>query len=124
MKRVSDTPAAKKISAYIILKDGQYVGKAQAHHTSSRTFVNLWLDGLSSGFIKFPDGSKITNYMLEGSASGYGYNKEDAAFSHAFRDVTGNDLPFDVTAYEFYSKINSSGLQALEDHGYQVIQAI
>lgn len=42
MKYVAESVAGKKISAYIITKDGEFCAKIQAHHTYNSTVVNVF----------------------------------------------------------------------------------
>lgn len=121
MKYVSQTAAGKSISAYIIFKDGKSVGKCHVHHGNSRTFVNLWLDGLTCG-VEYVNEflPECTIYCAYGSASGYGYNKEDSALRDAVRKFI--DSPW--KEYEHYSKFDSRGIETLHDYGYEVIQVI
>ena len=111
MKYVNDTKAAKSISAYILMRDSDVVGKILVHHGESRTFCNVWIDGYASK----------GNYCLYGSASGYGYNKENAAIAAAIGSITEmargwdneNDCRIFETAkfsYYFTSKIGRGGL--------------
>ena len=117
MKYVNDSKAAKSISAYIILKDGEFVGKCQVHHGDSRTYVNLWLEGFDCGVKK---GEDYTTYCAYGQASGYGYNKEHSAVCHAIREFIQDTFK----EYKDYSQFDGRGILALEDYGYVVMQAI
>lgn len=122
MKRVQETKSAKSISAYVILRKNKFIGKIQVHHGEGRTFCNIWID----------DYACKTNLMLYGSASGYGYNKENACIADAIASITckytwskaknaytHKPAKFDVSALE------SSGPRALEDmFNCTVIQAI
>lgn len=116
MKYVTNTKAAKSISAYILMRGSDVVGKILVHHGDSRTFCNVWIDDyVSKG-----------NYCLYGSASGYGYNKENAAIAAAIKSITGKAGDWDKTndcrlfthisfGYDVTSKIDSSGPRALEE---------
>ena len=122
MKRVQETKSAKSISAYVIMRKNKFIGKIQVHHGEGRTFCNIWIDDYECNGI----------YCLHGSASGYGYNKENAAIANAIASITGRwdwsnkkkryvhkAVKFDVSALE------SSGPRALEDmFNCTVIQAI
>lgn len=66
-KYVSDTSAAKSVSAWIILnRKGQHVATVKAHYGNSRVLVNVHCD--KGGF-------------QHATASGYGYDKFTAALS-------------------------------------------
>ena len=142
---VSDTSAAKSISAYIILnKKGAYVGKVTAAFTQSRCLVNVFSD---------VDGFQSAN------ATGYGYDKFTSAisgmkidgielFDHCGKTEgtrklekrlaslttekarilatrTGASLSnYNSTKGHFESVYMDSGLDRLKAFGYSVIQAI
>ncbi len=126
MKYVNDTKAAKSISAYILMRGGDVVGKILVHHGDSRTFCNVWIDDYASK----------ENYCLYGSASGYGYNKENAAIAAAIKSITSKVGDWDNVdgcrlftpisfGYDITSKIDSSGPRALEEiFNLTVLQAI
>ena len=78
-KYVLETKAAKSISAYILMRKEDVIGKILVHHGDSRTFCNVWIDGYASK----------GNYCLYGSARGYGYNKENVAIAEAISSITG-----------------------------------
>ena len=126
MKYVNDTKAAKSISAYILMRDSEVVGKILVHHGESRTFCNVWIDGYASK----------GNYCLYGSASGYGYNKGNAAIAKAIGSIDGEAADWDKindcrrfapASFGHYvtSKIDSAGPKALEGiFNCTVLQAI
>ena len=126
MKYVNETKAAKSISAYLLMRNGEVVGKILVHHGEGRTFCNVWIDDYASK----------GNYCLYGSASGYGYNKENAAIAAAIKSITGKAGDWDKTndcrifepvefGYDVTSKIDSHGPTALEEiFNLTVLQAI
>lgn len=127
MKHVSETKAAKSISAYVILRNGEYFGKIQCHHGESRCIADVWLGEFNCGKRPYDtlDG-EYTQFLAEGSASGYGYNKE----AHAIADAISkfkfiDEQPTDLFDYQAIAKLESCGPRALEDIlGVTVIQAI
>ena len=102
MKRVTDTKAAKSISAYLIFKDAQICGKIQVHHSQAKAFCNIWMNGHKVGY---------------GQATGYGYDKEAAAISIALVSMT-------ILDRSQGSHVESCGAEGLMKFGYEVIQAI
>lgn len=126
MKYVNYTKAGKSISAYILMRGSDVVGKILVHHGVSRTFCNVWIDDYASK----------GNYCLYGSASGYGYNKENAAIASAIKSITGKAGDWDAEnncrkftptsfGYDVTSKVDSAGPRALEDiFNCTVLQAI
>lgn len=123
-KYVNDTKAAKSISAYLLLRDGKYVGKLLTHYgDSGRVFVNLWIDDYRS------KGSSC----LYGSAGGWGYDKQAHALAMAIRSITerltewNKDIDgYDTEKVSFNAdKIDGYGPSALEEiFNCKVIQAI
>ena len=68
MKQVRETKAGKSISAWVILKDGEQVAQVQAHYSDSGVVqVDCWAA---------PEWG-----LMQGKASGYGYDKLTAALS-------------------------------------------
>ena len=126
MKYVNDTKAAKSISAYILMRGGDVVGNIRVYHGEKRTFCNVLIDDYASK----------ENYCLYGSASGYGYNKENAAIAKAIGSIDGEAADWDEIngwrmfapasfGYDVTSKINSIGPKALEEiFNCTVLQAI
>ncbi len=126
MKYVNETKAAKSISAYLLMRDSDVVGKILVHHGESRAFCNIWIDDYASK----------GDYCLYGSASGYGYNKENSAIASAIKSITGKAGDWDKTndcrifepvefGYDIKGKIDSHGTTALEEvFNLTVLQAI
>lgn len=140
-KYVSDTAAAKSISAYVILnKKGELVAKVQAHFSDGGTCTVNVFDWHGKGFQR-------------ATASGYGYDKFAAALSGLEIDGVkivdhgnsakqeykcdktgrprGKKLPPDVSGANYSSETKDftswyiePGLRRLEKRGYTVIQAI
>lgn len=83
-KYVNQTAAAKKISAYAIVDGkGNFLGKIQFHHSDSKCVCNLW------------PGDYVNSKgeaCLYGSASGYGYNKENAALERALESIAAKEV--------------------------------
>ena len=111
---------------YIIMRNDDVIGRILVHHGGSRTFCNVWLDNYASK----------GDYCLYGSASGGGYEKENAAIAAAIKSITGKAGEWDKVNgcrlftpisfdYDITSKIHSSGPRALEEiFNLTVLQAI
>jgi len=95
-KYVRETKAARSISAYVVLKDGEHVATINGYHTEGACVVNVF-DFKGKGF-------------QYGRATGYGYDKENAALDGL--EVQG------VKIKEAY------GVRTLESEGFTVINAI
>lgn len=65
MKQVRETKAGRSLSVYAVVKAGKLVATVQSHFgDTGKVTVNIWQNGEA---------------LQEGSASGYGYDKEVAA---------------------------------------------
>jgi hypothetical protein len=90
--------ALQRVGGYVILKDGIYAGKALVVYPTdgaSKLQVNLFCPHAGIQY---------------GKASGYGYNKLNAAMSGLIFD--GYEIQYNSSRWD----------QQLEDLGYQVIQ--
>ena len=123
-KYVNETKAGKLISAYLLLRDGQYIGKLLTHYgDSGQVFVNLWVDDYRAKGCS----------CLYGSAGGWGYDKQASALASAVGSITERLTDwneaiggYDTEKVSFDAgKIESHGPSALEEiFNCKVVQAI
>lgn len=151
MKRVSDTLAGKKISAYVILKAGKVVGKVNAHFTqgynATIVTVNAW-DYSGDGMLQH---SRVTYGGLVSALHGLtidgvelvDHSHEDERTKKVLKTYLKKE-PEERRAYEEYCKkkygisfanwsetvkgftscFYHGGLEKLSQMGYKVICAI
>ena len=151
MKRVSDTQAGKKISAYVILKAGKVVGKVNAHFSQGyngiTVTVNAW-DYSGDGMLQH---RKVTYGGIEAALHGMvidgvelnDHSHEDERCKKVLKNYQKKE-PGERRAYEEYCKkkygisfanwsetvkgftscFYHGGLQKLSHMGYNVVCAI
>ncbi len=87
-KYVSDTAAAKSLSAYAIMKGRRHVATVKAHHGNSRCLVNVEQDqdAIERCARASKDWLKNSWFVQSASASGYGYDKFTAALAGMWID--------------------------------------
>lgn len=104
--------ASKTLSAYAVLKDGQFIGRVVFKHGQMRTYCYAQVWGAP---------------MARGSANGYGYDKSSAACEAAVAKLfIGANPPTSnahVEAWKVAVTPQSGGLnwqRRLEDAGYTI----
>ena len=150
MKQVRESNDAKGISVYVILKRGKHVATVQAHHTQSRTQVDIWTSELQHqktahgfGYDRFAQA--LSGAVIDGvriyDHSETVYGKEKSLLERALKNQPldynereeywaklakkhGIEPANYRTGYGWESAFYCSGLDRLKKMGYTVITGI
>lgn len=96
-KYVSETAAAKRLKAYVVMKGRRHVATVQAHYSDSRCLVNVRQDDDAAARSALKNHSFLNRHAMDyedarrlifqrAAASGYGYDKFAAALAGMWID--------------------------------------